>query len=81
MRTLVMTIMLFLVSAALAWFIWAPPRPWTAAELITLQSLALEQLQAEPKDSTNRVFSNPEAQKFGYQLFFDTRLSRNGAIA
>lgn len=34
-----------------------------------------------PQDTTNRVFNNPAAARFGQFLFFDTRLSTNGRIS
>lgn len=33
------------------------------------------------RDASNRVSGNPEAIAFGEQLFFDTRLSANGAVS
>jgi cytochrome c peroxidase len=38
-------------------------------------------LPPPPADPTNRVADSPDAARLGRFLFFDTRLSRNGAIA
>lgn len=54
---------------------------WTEAELLQLQSLSLASLPGPPIDPTNRVHADPAAQQLGHKLFFDTRLSGNGAIA
>ena len=75
----------FLVAAILA-FIWpqlrpATVEPWTEAELATLRSLWIGGLPPPPTDASNAVEDDPRAAELGYQLFFDTRLSGNGAIA
>ena len=57
------------------------PSDWSTQELIQLRSMSLARLPATPIDPTNHVQSNLEAQEFGHQLFFDTRLSGNGQIA
>ena len=57
------------------------PAPWTDEEIAVLQSLALESLPELPPDPTNAVADDPRAAEFGRQLFFDTRLSRNGNIS
>lgn len=54
---------------------------WSAAEIEMLKSLWIGSLGALPSDATNAVADAPAAAAFGHRLFFDTRLSRNGAIA
>ncbi|HWA55639.1 MAG TPA: cytochrome c peroxidase [Gemmatimonadales bacterium] len=59
------------------------PRPvrWTAAERAEVGSLDLARQGPPPPDSTNRVADDPRAVALGQRLFFDTRLSANGAVA
>ncbi|MEM7433187.1 MAG: cytochrome c peroxidase, partial [Pseudomonadota bacterium] len=67
------------------WVAWDfrpnPPRDWQASDLEVLRSLSLSSLPAIPDDPTNAVADDPLAAEFGYQLFFDPRLSANGAIS
>ena len=73
-----------LLLAVLAYQTWMPvrvPAPWTAAEQARLASLWLGNLPPLPSDPTNAVADDPQAAAFGHQLFFDTRLSANGAIS
>ena len=58
-----------------------PPEPWTDAELRTIGALWLDALPPAPEDPTNAVANDPLAQRFGHRLFFDQRLSANGAVA
>ncbi len=54
---------------------------WTAKEIETIKSLALDELGPVPADPTNRVADDPRAVEFGHKLFFDTRLSSNGKVS
>ncbi|PSJ58933.1 cytochrome-c peroxidase [Pseudaminobacter soli (ex Li et al. 2025)] len=54
---------------------------WSADELKRIQSLSLANLPALRPDPSNRVADDPAAAALGKALFFDTRLSANGAIA
>ena len=54
---------------------------WTPAELRTLQSLWIGNLQPVPADPSNRVADDPKAAELGEWLFFDDRLSANGEVA
>ena len=60
-----------------------PPAPalldFTPEELARI--LEHSPLPPAPPDPTNRVESDPRAQHLGQFLFFDTRLSANGAVA
>lgn len=57
------------------------PAPWSDAELALLQSLWIESLPPPSPDPSNRVADEPRAADLGQQLFFDPRLSGNGAVA
>jgi cytochrome c peroxidase len=54
---------------------------WTRAQLEELRSMSLAELEALPRDPTNRVADDPRAEDLGRRLFFDTRLSSNGRVA
>ena len=54
---------------------------WTSAQLEELRSMSLAELDALPRDPTNRVADDPRAADLGRRLFFDTRLSSNGRVA
>lgn len=66
-----------------SWLYFRPdvPKSWTNAEVEILRSLWIGSLPALPADPTNAVADNPQAAEFGQRLFFDSRLSGNGAIA
>lgn len=71
------------ILLASAWWSYGPrtPAPWTEADLSVLRSLSLDSLPALPPDPTNAVADDPLAAKFGQKLFFDTRMSANGAVS
>lgn len=71
------------VALAGAWWQFGPrsPAAWTDLDLMVLQRLSLDSLPPLAPDPTNAVADNPDAAKFGQQLFFDTRLSANGAVS
>lgn len=54
---------------------------WTADELRTLRSLSLESLEPLPPDPSNNYADNRRAAALGERLFFDPRLSSNGAVS
>jgi len=54
---------------------------WTDAELAAMESLWIATLGEPPADPTNEFAADPQAQALGHRLFFDTRLSGNGAIS
>src|SRR3954471_16262048 len=71
------TMLLIAIATYLLW-----PRPeWTTAELGTLRGLWIGSLPALPPDRSNTVADDARAVALGQQLFFDTRLSRNGTVA
>jgi cytochrome c peroxidase len=72
------------VLAAIVYYAWqryAPPAPWTAAERAQIRSLWIKALPPLPPDASNSVADDPRAVAFGHRLFFDERLSANGAIS
>lgn len=73
------------VVVLVAAFIWRElprtPPPWTDAEIAVLQSLSLSALPDLPPDASNAVGDNPQAALLGKKLFFDVRLSANGAVS
>ena len=68
---------------AISWWAFGPRQPsgWTATELAVLESLTLDALPPLPPDPSNAVADRDDAARFGQLLFFDTRLSANGAVA
>ena len=72
-------------AAALGVAHWAhrpdPPEPWNDAELRAIGSLWIGALPPPPEDPSNAVADHPLAQRLGHRLFFDARLSANGAVA
>ncbi|MEO7998620.1 MAG: cytochrome-c peroxidase, partial [Gemmatimonadaceae bacterium] len=54
---------------------------WTAAEREMLRALSLASLGPLPADPSNRVADDTAAARLGRSLFFDQRLSRNGAVS
>ena len=74
---------IIIVVLAIAWWNYGPrfPSGWTDAELAVLQSLSIDALPPLPTDPSNAVADNEEAARFGHRLFFDTRLSANGAVS
>jgi cytochrome c peroxidase len=54
---------------------------WSAKDWQTLRQMHISQLGQMPKDPSNRVADNPQAAAFGHRLFFDARLSSNGAVS
>ena len=83
-RRLVATILILVTAVAasawLLWQTWAPHR-WSAGEQALLQSLALTALPPLPAVPSNRVADDAGAAALGRELFSDTRLSGDGAVA
>ncbi|MGD9902246.1 MAG: cytochrome-c peroxidase [Vicinamibacterales bacterium] len=57
------------------------PRPWSAADLRTVRSLWIGDLEPLPPDPGNRVADDPRAAALGERLFADARFSANGQVA
>jgi cytochrome c peroxidase len=71
------------ILAFLGWNYLAVPGnvTWSEEELKIIASLSLDALPPLPPDPSNRVADEPAAAEFGHRLYFDTRLSSNGAVA
>jgi len=54
---------------------------WSAKDEATLATLRLSELPAVPDDPSNAWQKSAAAAELGKALFFDTRFSRNGAVA
>ncbi|MFQ5981956.1 MAG: cytochrome-c peroxidase [Woeseiaceae bacterium] len=71
------------MAALVAWWLnrsFDPPA-WSEAEIDILRSLWIGSLPPLDSDSSNAVGDDSRAAMLGKQLFFDRRLSGNGAIA
>ena len=75
--------MLVAIAAGITWWLLpqAPPAPWSEPEVEILESLWIANLQPLRSDPTNAVADSLAAARFGQRLFFDRRLSANGAIS
>jgi cytochrome c peroxidase len=72
----------FIAALVLWWFNrTVEPPPWTEADKAILSSLWIGSLPSLPPDPSNSVADKPRAASLGQALFFDRRLSVNGAIA
>ncbi len=72
-----------LALAALVWWL-AParlPETWSEQEAALIASLSLATLSELPADPSNAVADDERAARLGQRLFFDRRLSTNGAIS
>lgn len=74
---------------AMSWSMWTFDEPapsasdavvWTPTERALIESLSPPP-SAPPASSSNRVADDPEARTLGHALFFDARLSANGAVS
>ena len=76
---------LFLLAAAavLVWLLAPAPLPdrWTESETALISSLSLRALPPLPPDSSNSAADDERAAMLGHRLFFDPRLSANGAVS
>jgi cytochrome c peroxidase len=69
--------------AAIGWWQFGPrtPAPWTERDLELLSSLSIDALPPLPQDPSNAVADSEDAARLGQRLFFDKRLSANGAVS
>ena len=81
MKKIVAAIVVVILAGA--WWQFGPrtPAAWTELDLMVLERLSLDSLTPLAPDPSNAVADNPHAAKLGHQLFFDTRLSANGAVS
>jgi len=79
------TIVAALAIAALAAGAWhfrpLSQAPWTDADVEILRSLWIGSLPPLAPDPSNAVADDLRAAKLGQRLFFDTRMSANGAVS
>ena len=79
------TIVAALAIAALAAGTWhfrpLNPATWTDADVEILRSLWIGSLPPLAPDPSNAVADDLRAAKLGQRLFFDTRMSANGAVS
>ena len=76
-----MAVMVALITG-LNWLATVDARgSWTRAEMTLLESLWIGSLPPPPPDPSNAVADEPLAAALGERLFFDPRLSANGAIS
>ncbi len=84
-RKSVRTIVALLAIVALAAGAWhfrpLTPAPWIDADVEILRSLWIGSLPPLAPDSTNAVADDLRAATLGQRLFFDTRMSANGAVS
>ena len=82
-KDLIGLIVLLLALAGTGAIHWnaPPPAPWSDAERKAIASLSLSALPPLPSDPSNAVADHPAAQRLGHRLFFDARLSANGAVS
>lgn len=57
------------------------PHAWSEAELAMLRSLQIDSLPPLPPEPSNAVADDARAAALGHRLFFDPRLSGNGAVS
>ncbi|MGB9989380.1 cytochrome-c peroxidase [Massilia sp. SM-13] len=69
------------LAAGLAFALPASDAAWSSQERAILATLQLSRLPAVPNDPSNRVEAEPAAIALGKRLFFDQRLSSNGAVS
>ena len=71
------------VLAGAAWWQFGPraPSTWTDADIAFLRRLSIDSLPPLPPDRSNAVADDDDAARFGHRLFFDARLSANGAVS
>ncbi len=72
-----------MLAALLAWLL-APtslPEHWSDSETALIASLSLSALPPPGPDPGNAVADDARAARLGHRLFFDARLSANGAVS
>ncbi len=76
--------LLLLATVPILVAVAASPRvagTWSPAEIAVIKSLSLDRLPPLKRDPSNAAEGNAAAITLGQQLFFDARLSRNGAVS
>jgi cytochrome c peroxidase len=54
---------------------------WSTADITTIRSLWIGELEPLEPDPTNRYADDPRAVRLGHRLFFDIRLSSTGTVS
>lgn len=83
MNKRISAIFLLVAAAVLVWLLAPAPLPerWTESETALISSLSLSALPPLPPDSSNSAADDERAAALGHRLFFDPRLSANGAVS
>ena len=83
MNRRVLAIFLLPAAAVLIWLLAPVPLPerWNESEAALIASLSLSALPPLQPDPSNAVADDERAATLGRQLFFDARLSANGAVS
>ena len=80
-RTVALLAFVLVVGATVWWAARSPGTTWNDTELALIDSLWLGNLPPLPADPTNAVADDPIAASLGHRLFFDPRMSANGAVS
>lgn len=82
-RRLILGTVLLITLGIVGWTYLPLPLPdsWSDQERALIRSMALDQLPTYSEDPSNSVANNEQAASFGQKLYFDTRLSSNGAVS
>ncbi len=72
---------LLVLIGTMLFVVWSRSGDWSDAERATLRSLWIGSLPQVPADPSNKVADDSRAVTLGHKLFFDTRLSKNGAVS
>lgn len=83
MNRRVLAICLLPAAAVLIWLLAPAPLPerWNESEAALIASLSLSALPPLQSDPSNAAADDERAATLGQQLFFDARLSANGAVS
>ena len=81
-KSSIVAVIAILLAVTVFWLIRSPaPGTWTEAEIALVRSLWIGSLPPVPADPSNAVADDVRAARLGQRLFFDTRLSVNGAVS
>jgi len=71
------------VLIGFGWWQFGPrmPASWTGHDLTLLSTLSIDALPSLPPDPSNAVADSEDAARLGQRLFFDKRMSANGAVS
>jgi cytochrome c peroxidase len=69
------------ISIGMIVYVLWPEGGWSTEQITALRGLWLGSLEPLSPDPSNAVADDPRATTLGHQLFFDNRLSANGAVS